>query len=96
VPEHRIHHLVEKLILGRARPDVDRWVDEPYKWLGPKHRILRHDPFTLFLKYHDDPEGFLAGLLHIATDFGVSKFNKSRKKAKKKKHKTKTKKRWRR
>ena len=72
MPDHKTHHLVCKLILGKARPDVDRYVDEPYRWLGAKHRILRHDPISLFVKYHDDPEGFFAGMLHILTDFGVS------------------------
>jgi len=93
MPDHKTHAFIEKLFLNKTRLDVDRWMDSPYKWLKARHRILRHDPFTLFLKYHDDPEGFLAGLLHIATDYGVSEFNKSRKKAKRKKRKSKNKKR---
>jgi hypothetical protein len=91
MPEHKIHRMIDRLFLGKEREDVHAWMDEPYKWLGPKHRILRHDPITLLLKYYDDPEGFLAGLLHIATDWGVSEFNKSRKNAKRKKRKSKTK-----
>jgi len=99
VPEHRIHRWVDRLFLSKEREDVHAWMDEPYKWLKARHRVLRHDPFTLFLKYHDDPEGLLAGLLHIATDFGVSKFNKRgkfRKNAKRKKRKSKNKRRRRR
>jgi hypothetical protein len=72
MPDHKTHHLVCKFFLGKARPDVDKFIDEPYRWLKSRHRILRHDPVTLFLKYHNDPEGFFAGLLHILTDFGVS------------------------
>ena len=91
MPSHKVHRMIDRLFLSKEREDVHKFMDEPYKWLKARHRILRHDPFTLFLKYYNDPEGFLAGLLHIATDFGVSKFNKSRKNAKRKKRKSKNK-----
>jgi hypothetical protein len=84
MPDHKTHHLVCKLILGKARPDVDRFIDEPYRWLKSRHRILRHDPVTLFLKYHNDPEGFFAGLLHILTDFGVSEVKRRERGSKRK------------
>jgi len=64
---HKVHRMVDRLILGRPYSNVHRWMDEPYKWLGKKHRILRHDPISLFLKYGAGPE-FLSGLLHIAVD----------------------------
>ena len=43
-------------------------MDEPYKWLGKKHRVLRHDPITLMIKYYDDPERLASGLLHVIAD----------------------------
>lgn len=71
MPKHRTHRLVSKLILGKAYSNVDRWMDEPYRWLGRRHRVLRHDPLSLYLRYGPTPE-FLAGLLHVALDEGDS------------------------
>jgi hypothetical protein len=48
-------------------------MDEPYKWLGRKHRVLRHDLITLMIKYYDDPERLASGLLHIIADKSGSK-----------------------
>ena len=65
---HREHRLIDKLLLGREFRDVHVWMDEPYRWLGRKHRVLRHDPITLMIKYYDDPERLTSGLLHIIAD----------------------------
>ena len=78
MPDHRTHRFIDRIFLGREREDVHSWMDAPYKQLGPKHRVLRHDPISLFAKYHDDPEGFFAGMLHILTDFGVSEARRNR------------------
>jgi hypothetical protein len=48
-------------------------MDEPYRWLGKKHRVLRHDPITLMIRYYDDPERLASGLLHIIADKSGSK-----------------------
>jgi len=81
MPKHKIHRLIDRIVLGREYPHVHRWMDEPYKILGKKHRILRHDPITLFLKYGPSPE-FISGLLHIMADRGESLLKKRRKRRK--------------
>ena len=55
------------------------WIDEPYRWLGKKHRISRHDPFILFVKYGFS-ERFVSGLLHIVADEVFSYVGKKRRK----------------
>jgi hypothetical protein len=42
-------------------------MDEPYKLLGRKHRILRHTPQEVILKFGFSDEA-LSGLLHILAD----------------------------
>lgn len=79
MPDHRTHHAIAKLLLGKAYPDVDAWMDEPYKWLGARHRILRHNalttPSVVFMREllkSGDAEKALkkaaAALIHIAAD----------------------------
>jgi hypothetical protein len=72
VLRHREHVILDKVLLGRPYRHVHEWMDEPYKWLGPKHRVLRHDPLTLFLKYGFSDE-FLAGMLHVVADSTTSR-----------------------
>jgi len=68
VPRHKVHCAVDRLALGRAYPDVHRWIDEPYRWLGPRHRILRHDLLSVTLRYGRDPRRLAAAVLHLALD----------------------------
>ena len=53
MPDHKTHHALEKLLLGQTFPDVDAYIDEPYRWrdskgrmLKGRHRIYRHDALT--------------------------------------------------
>lgn len=53
MPDHKTHHAIEKLLLGETFPDVDAYIDEPYRWLDSKgrmlkgrHRIYRHNALT--------------------------------------------------
>ena len=53
MPDHKTHHAISKLLLKQAYPDVDAWIDEPYRWrdsngrmLKARHRIYRHSPLT--------------------------------------------------
>jgi len=73
MPSHRLHRLVDRMVLGKEYPDVHRWIDEPYRYLGKRHRILRHSPLEIMLKYHSDPNRLIAGLLHIALDYASSR-----------------------
>lgn len=72
MPDHKVHRLIDRIFLGKEFKDVHRWMDKPYAYLGPKHRILRHDPFTVLLKYHDDPARLASALLHIIADEVIS------------------------
>lgn len=71
MPSHKTHRAVDRLLLGREYEDVHAWMDEPFRWLGPKHRILRHDPLSIAVRYWNDPNRALSAFLHIVTD-GVS------------------------
>jgi len=71
LPSHKTHRAVDRLLLGREYEDVHAWMDEPFRWLGPKHRILRHDPLSIAVRYWNDPNRALSAFLHIVTD-GVS------------------------
>lgn len=53
MPDHRTHRTLQKLLLGEVHVDVDRWMDEPYRWrdskgnmLRGRHRIYRHNALT--------------------------------------------------
>jgi len=71
MPEHKVHLLIDKIILGKEYKHVHRTLDEPYKWLGSRHRVSRHDPLWAFLRFGFSEE-FISACLHIATDYGVS------------------------
>jgi len=78
MPDHKTHHKLSQALLGKAYPDVDRWIDEPYKYLGSRHRVLRHDaltPAVVFMrelaKSGDAEKALkksLAALIHISAD----------------------------
>jgi hypothetical protein len=64
---HKEHQALDRILLGREYKHVHEWMDEPAKWLGPKHRILRHSPIELLLHYGVSDE-LVAGLLHLEAD----------------------------
>lgn len=76
--KHRIHRLIDRLVLGREHGDVHRWMDEPARYLGERHRSLRHTPLEVLLKYWDNPEKALSGLLHILADKAESRVRRWR------------------
>ena len=71
MPSHRVHRAVNKLLLGKEYEDVNIWMDAPYRYLGSRHRVLRHTPEEVIAKY-GFTERALAGLIHIALDRGYS------------------------
>jgi len=92
MPSHWTHRFVCRLILGKAYPKVDRWIDdkEIIRRLGPRHRILRHTPAEVIAKFGISDKA-LAGLLHIALDYAVSEAKRElrRKKSRRKRRKKK-------
>ena len=77
MPSHRTHRMIDRLFLGKEYPHVHRWMDRPCKWLGPKHRVLRHSFEEAFLKYGFSEE-FLSACLHILADYGLSERRRRR------------------
>jgi len=61
---HGIHRLIDKLFLGKEFPHVHKWIDESYKYLGRKHRLLRHTLKKIFIKYGFSDE-VISGLLYV-------------------------------
>jgi hypothetical protein len=73
---HKEHQALDRILLGREYKHVHEWMDEPARWLGPRHRILRHSPIELLLRYGVSDE-LVAGLLHLEADKVSSALKKS-------------------
>ena len=73
MPSHKTHRKVDRLVLGEEFPEVHFYKDRPYKYLGPRHRIVRHDIVTdLMIGAICGRKAFMSALLHDAADFGMS------------------------
>jgi hypothetical protein len=78
MPTHKVHELIDKLVLGERYPDTHDWIDEPVKWLGARHRVQRHNatvPAVIFIRElmasGDAEKALKKGLsatLHLAAD----------------------------
>jgi len=70
MPGRRIHRYTSKLMLGKPYDEVHAVLDRPVKYLGGKHRVLRHDPAEAALIGYRiaGAEGALAALLHVTVD----------------------------
>ena len=73
---HKEHQALDRIMFGKEFAYVHEWMDEPAKWLGPRHRILRHSPLELLIKYGVSNE-LVAGLLHLEADKVSSALKKS-------------------
>lgn len=69
MPSHRVHRALYPF---KVYSDVDEWMDEPSKWLGPSHRKLRHSPIELYMKYPNDWGRIMYGMYHIMLDNATS------------------------
>ena len=72
MPSRKVHNRVaERLgIDAKLADEINRMIDEPSKWLGPSHRVVRHDPAyaaKLVLKTKK-PEAAKAWAIHVALD----------------------------
>jgi hypothetical protein len=75
VPSHRVHKLIDRLILGRSYGRVHRYMDS-LPFLGPWHRLLPpHDPISLLI-YADSPKEILSGVLHLSLDLASTEVKK--------------------
>lgn len=76
MPKHKTHRYADKLVFGKPFGEVHELIDQPYFWLGRKHRILFHtypEAFIMGSLATLDPRGGLAGLLHVWVDEQCSK-----------------------
>jgi hypothetical protein len=72
LPNRRVHNYWASLlgVPAKLADQVNADMDEPAKWLGPRHRAVRHDSAYALAeaaKYRD-PKAFLAAQAHIALD----------------------------
>ena len=72
LPSHKVHCYVDRTLFGRSYWRVHRQIDMPYLFLGKKHRVLFHDPFTAIAiaqrLYPGDPMAEEAALVHLHID----------------------------
>ena len=76
MPSHRTHKLIDRIFLHNEYKDVHEWMDGPVKYLGPRHRILRHSIPEILAKYWNDPRRLMSAYLHLVTDFSHSEVKK--------------------
>jgi len=67
MPSHEIHQLIGS-ILGLQTAEIDKLMDEPFKILGRRHRILRHDETFILLLANFSEEAALCAWLHLMLD----------------------------
>ena len=79
-PKNKVHvKLYEQLLKLQDKPkvDVNNLMDWPYKILGPKHRVLFHDPLTVLLisAIYGERAG-MESLIHLGMDYLFSSLSK--------------------
>lgn len=82
MPKHKVHKLVDRLLLGKAHPKVHKTIDAPYKLLKRKHRAVFHTPiegFAIGAITEQSIEGGISGVLHVVVDKQTTKHKKLRK-----------------
>ena len=70
IPERKIHLQDDRRILGREYAEIHKFMDRPSKYMGRRHRRVRHDLGTvlLILFATGDPRAAVSALMHIAHD----------------------------
>jgi hypothetical protein len=87
LPKRRTHKDVSLIVLGKAFPEVDKFMDWPSTVLGPSHRKVLHtipQGFIVGLILTGDFGGAAAGVLHVIIDVADSGFKKEIRKLTKK------------
>lgn len=75
---HEEHRAIDKLVLGRAYPEVHRYMDKPAYYMSFGHRRVRHDlrAVVLMALRHRDARAGVSALLHISADFAPTEIRK--------------------
>ena len=85
MPTSAVHRLITYLLTGDAGAPINFIIDVPSKILGPRHRILFHDPLqitllSLILSGGSEKEflrNFIAGHIHLAVDIADTIFKRT-------------------
>lgn len=79
MPGRKFHNEINRLFLGKTYDDVNAAKDSAAPILGRKHRKIGHDIATdLFLAVaKNDPNAFVAAVLHDNFDRAVSRLPKN-------------------
>jgi hypothetical protein len=77
--DHKTHRERCRKLLGDDYAWVHRYMDQPYKILGRRHRVLRHDEETALLLAikTGDPRSYVAAMDHLLADGVIKKRAKS-------------------
>jgi hypothetical protein len=76
LPKHKTHKSVDKIIFGKAYPEVHKAIDSGYAFLGPRHRRLFHTvPEAAIIGTLETGEiqGGVSGVVHVLLDRETSK-----------------------
>lgn len=71
MPRHKVHRKICEIVLGKAHPDVDLFLDCTYPISGAKHRKdWVHSIYgaLLYAMFKRDIQKFFAGIIHLALD----------------------------
>jgi hypothetical protein len=76
LPGHRLHRFHDREVFGKSYWRVHVKMDEPYLFLGSRHRVLFHDPISAAAiarqLYPNDPRAVEAAFGHIVLDWMCS------------------------
>jgi hypothetical protein len=70
MPDHKIHELVDMLLLGKTYPEVHDFLDMYQSTLQSRHRLLLHDEFGISEVWNGtgDYNAMLSAYYHIMLD----------------------------
>ena len=70
MPRREVHERDDLRLLERRYPEIHRFMDRPSKYMGKKHRRVRHDLSTvmLILAVTRDPLAAVSAVMHISRD----------------------------
>jgi len=71
MPSHKVHLLIDRIVLGREYPHVHKWKDKPAARLGWAHRKERHNfwaNLVLAILSRRPVEVFISATLHDLAD----------------------------
>ncbi len=70
MPSHQLHITLDELVIGKAYPEVHKFIDQYQPYLQSGHREYFHDEQGVMLvwQYTNDPLAVISARLHIILD----------------------------